>query len=110
MRVNSDLGLSKLGGRNSCEILVEIKLCLRNSPVPQISASFAEFRIFSAIFCGSPHNKCGVEKMRRKCGQNKEIILRECGEFGLSHLHEVYNAEKWDLENVKRGKNAEIWT
>ena len=39
-----------------------------------------------------------------------EIIRRKCGEFGLSHFHEVYNAEKWDLENVKRGKNAEIWT
>ena len=37
-----------------------------------------------------------------------EIIRRKCGEFGLSHFQEVYNAEKWDLENVKRGKNAEI--
>ena len=35
-----------------------------------------------------------------------EIIWRKCREFGLSHFH----AEKWDLENVKRGKNAEIWT
>ena len=43
-----------------------------------------------------------MEIIRRKCG--------ECGEFGLSHFHEVYNAEKWDLENVKHGKNAEIWT
>ena len=48
--------------------------------------------------------------MRRKRGENMEIIRRKCGEFGLSHFHEVYNAEKWDLENVKRGKNAEIWT
>ena len=48
--------------------------------------------------------------MRRKCGENMEIIWRKCGEFGLSHFHEVYNVEKWDLENVKHGKNAEIWT
>ena len=42
-----------------------------------------------------------------------EIIWRKCGEhreFGLSHFHGVYNAEKWDLENVERGKNVEIWT
>ena len=48
--------------------------------------------------------------MRRKRGENIEKIRRKCREFGLSHFHEVYNAEKWDLENVKRGKNVEIWT
>ena len=42
------------------------------SPVPQIAASFAEFRIFSAIFCGSPHNKCGENAELKKCGENVE--------------------------------------
>ena len=41
-------------------------------PVPQISASFAEFRIFSAIFCGSLHNKCGENAELKKCGENVE--------------------------------------
>ena len=51
--------------------------------------------------------------MHRICGENMEMIRRKCGErreFGLSHFHEVYNAEKWDLENVEGGKNVEIWT
>ena len=43
-----------------------------------------------------------MEIIQRKC--------RECREFGLCHFHEVYNAEKWDLENVEFGKNVEIWT
>ena len=73
----------------------------------------SDLHIFSTIFCGSLHKKCGENAELKKCGENMEIIQRKCGEwreFGLRHFHEVYNAEKWDLEHVEHGNNVENWT
>ena len=49
-------------------------------------------------------------KLQQQLKHTQWIMSHEKINCHREHFHEVYNAEKWDLENVERGKNVEIWT
>ena len=49
-------------------------------------------------------------KLQQQLKHTQWIMSHEKINGHREHFHEVYNAEKWDLENVERGKNVEIWT